>query len=105
MPLTLASIYRQCESSWLSGSPRRVSSGLVSRARMATPFQDFCPCQMAPYPAERSASAGNEFSSAQFLEADDIGSVALQPLKQVAQARANAIDVEGGNFQTIAVTL
>jgi len=34
----------------------------------------------------------------QFLEADDIGSSALQPLKQIAQVRANAIDVERGNF-------
>ena len=34
----------------------------------------------------------------QFLEADDIGSFALQPIKQIAEARANAIDVEGGNF-------
>ena len=34
----------------------------------------------------------------QLLEADDIGSFALQPIKQIAEARANAIDVEGGNF-------
>src|SRR6266853_6324816 len=41
----------------------------------------------------------------QFLEADDIGGFALQPLNEVAQARPNAIDVEGGNFHRIIIML
>jgi len=35
------------------GKPRRVSTGSAPRTRIATPFQLFCPCQIAPDQVER----------------------------------------------------
>jgi hypothetical protein len=42
----------------------RVNTGAWSRARIATPFQDRCPCQTASYPAVRRAFPGNSPCSA-----------------------------------------
>jgi hypothetical protein len=32
----------------IAGKPRRIGVGSPPRARIATPFQPFCPCQTAP---------------------------------------------------------
>ena len=37
----------------------------------------------------------------QFLQAGDVGLLALEPFEQPRQARANAVDVEGGELCTL----
>src|SRR5262249_14065580 len=46
------------------GNSVRVTIGSQPRARIATPFHDFCPTHTAPYPAFSSAAFENSASAA-----------------------------------------
>ena len=80
--------------------PRQVSIGSFPRARMATPFQLFWPCQIAPYPAFSISWIGKRIVRRfQFLKTNDIGLRSLQPSHENGQTAVHAIDVETGDLQ------
>jgi len=68
------------------------------RARIATPFQVFCPPDRAVAGLAHRGNRKISVGRFQFLQRDDVGFRRAQPPQQVRQPTVDVVDVEGGDF-------